>query len=383
MKLQGSMMRCVNAVEPPAADPRPTYPTVFYDPGAARVVAHSDWSSTNTMFDYRASWISINHQDGNGGQFELYRKGEWLTKEMSNYDNNLVGMTTVYHNTLALQNWCVNGTPGNLQWYETGEWANGSQWMEGMDAGDPTTVFSTGPGYVYAASNLTNLLNRPDFWSPNDAANSITQATRSIVWFNNDYVVIYDRATSANAGLFKRFNLSLVTDPAINDNVATETMADGQQLFIQTLLPLKPSTSAVDGAVNLNPIADLEPTRYIFTVEDPTLPVDTRFLHVLQGADPGAAMYAATYLQSTSGAAFDGAAFAGAAIYFPVSGSGSFTGTTLPDPAGVHSMLVTGLSPNGTYTVSVQSGVNGTVVSITPGNTGSTADGAGVLRLTF
>jgi hypothetical protein len=29
------------------------------------------------------------------GQFELFRKGEWLTKTMSNYDNNLVGMTTV------------------------------------------------------------------------------------------------------------------------------------------------------------------------------------------------------------------------------------------------------------------------------------------------
>ena len=41
-----------------------------------------------TMFDYRASWDSINHQLGDGGQFELYRKGEWLTKEMSNYDNN-------------------------------------------------------------------------------------------------------------------------------------------------------------------------------------------------------------------------------------------------------------------------------------------------------
>ena len=53
------------------------------------------------MFDYRASWISINHQDGNGGQFELFRNGEWLTKEMSNYDNNGVGMTTYYHNTLG------------------------------------------------------------------------------------------------------------------------------------------------------------------------------------------------------------------------------------------------------------------------------------------
>ena len=70
-----------------ATDPRPSFPTLFYDAPAGRIVAHSDWTPNGTMFDYRASWISINHQDGDGGQFELFRKGEWLTKEMSNYDN--------------------------------------------------------------------------------------------------------------------------------------------------------------------------------------------------------------------------------------------------------------------------------------------------------
>ena len=41
-------------------------------PPAGRILAHSDWTSNATMFDYRASWISINHQDGDGGQFEFY-----------------------------------------------------------------------------------------------------------------------------------------------------------------------------------------------------------------------------------------------------------------------------------------------------------------------
>ena len=132
------------------------------DPAAGRIVAHSDWSANNTMFDYRASWISINHQVGDGGQFELYRNGEWLTKEMSNYDNNALGLTTVYHNTLALQNWCANGTP-NLNWYETGEWANGSQWMLGLNAGDPTTITSSGPGYVYASKRPDPALQPAQF----------------------------------------------------------------------------------------------------------------------------------------------------------------------------------------------------------------------------
>ncbi len=365
-----------------ATDPRPSFPTVYYDPGAGRIIAHSDWTLNGTMFDYRASWISINHQDGDGGQFELFRKGEWLTKEMSNYDNNLVGMTTVYHNTLALQNWCPNGTP-DLNWFETGEWANGSQWMEGMDAGDPTTLFSTGSGYVYASSNLTNLFNRPDIWDSTLSAVDVTQATRSIMWLNNDYVVIYDRATTNHSGLFKQVHFSLVNPPVISGNVATETMPDNQQLFIQTLLPLAPALSSFNGAVNLNPIADLEPIQYIYQVADPSLPSDTRFLHVLQGADPGAPMAPATYLQSTNGTAFDGAVFSTMAVYFPVSATAQFTGTTLTAPAGVHTLLVTGLTPNASYAVSIVPNGSANVVTVATGGASATADAAGVIELAF
>jgi uncharacterized repeat protein (TIGR02543 family) len=364
----------------PGTDPRPTYPNVIFDPAAGRIIAHSDWTANGTMFDYRASWISINHQDGDGGQFELFRKGEFLTKEMSNYDNNLVGMTTVYHNTLALQNWCPNGTP-DLSWFESGEWANGSQWMEGADAGDPTTLFSTGPGYVYATSDLTNLFNRPDIWDSTLSATDVTQATRSIVWLNNDYVVVYDRATTQHSGLFKQIHLSLVNPPSITGNVATETMPDNQQLFIQTLLPQNPALSFFDGAVNLNPIAELEPTRYIYQVADSATPSDTRFLHVLQGADPGAPMATATYQQSTSGTPFDGAVFGTAAVYFPVSASAPFTGTTVSAPAGVQTLLVTGLAPNNSYGISVQPNGSGNVVSIAAGGVGATTDAAGVLDL--
>jgi hypothetical protein len=112
------------AVSPASAtDPRPGYPVMFIDPGAARIVAHTDWTPTGNMFDYRASWLSINHQDGNAGQFELFRKGEWLTKELSNYDNNGVGMTTYYHNTLGLQN-SAQAVPTPPRWSTGGSWAS-------------------------------------------------------------------------------------------------------------------------------------------------------------------------------------------------------------------------------------------------------------------
>jgi hypothetical protein len=172
------------------------------------------------------------------------------------------------------------------------------------------------------------------------------------VWLANDYIVVYDRATSVHSGLFKRFNLGLVTNPVISGNTATETMADSQQLFIQTLLPTDASITAAETDTTLNPIAQGEPTKYTLTVLDPTNPTDTRFLHVLHGADPGSAIVAATRETSASGTAFDGTVFGSYAVYFPVSATASFTGTTLPAPSGVITMLVTGLTANASYTVS-------------------------------
>ncbi len=363
----------------PAPDPRPSLPLVFYDPGAGRIVAHSDWTSSNTMFDYHASWESINHQDGNAGEFELYRKGQWLTKEMSNYDNNGVGLTTYYHNTLALKNWCSAGTP-SLGWDEVGEWKNGSQFMWGESAGDPTTVTSSGKGYVYAASDLTNLYNRPDIWDATQNAVDITRAQRSIFWLNNDSIVVYDRATSKSSGLFKRFNLSLVANPTISGLNATETLADGQQLFIHTLLPQNASITAREADTDLSPIADLEPTRYVMTVQDTSNPTDIRFLHVLQGADKGAKPTAASGFSTTAGTAFDGTLVGNTALLFihDARQTAGFAHTVYIEPSTVTANYVAGLTPGAAYTVTRNTGGGTVQVTIAAGGA-IHADAAGVL----
>jgi hypothetical protein len=335
------------------------------------------------MFDYRASWESINHQDGTAGQFELYRNGEWLTKELSNYDNNGFGLTTYYHNTLALQNTCSSCNPqATVQYWEQGELANGSQWMIGQNGGDPVTHFSNGAGYVFADTDMTKLYNRPNFWTPGNAFSNITQATRSILWINGDYIVTYDRATSQSANLFKRWNLTLIASPLINGNVADEVLPSGQQLFVQSLLPTNGAITSRYAAGDLSSVAELEPSRYVMTVQDPSNPTDTRFLHVLQGANPGAAMVPASYSQSTSGTPYDGAVFGSTAVYFPVTVSASFNGTALPAPAGVHTVMVAGLAPNTSYNATVMSGPGGTSITIQVG-TGSVSDSAGLLTVTF
>ena len=365
---------------PTPTDPRPSMPLTFYDPGAGRLLARTNWNANATWFDYRASWLSDNHQDGDGGQFEFFRNGEWLTKEMSNYDNNAVGMTTYYHNTLALKNWSASGTP-NLNWYENGEWANGSQWILGLNAGDPVTVNSNGSGYSYVSSDLTKLYNRPNIWTPSQGATDITQATRSILWLDADYVIIYDRASSIHSGLFKSFNLNFATSPNINGKVTTETMASGQKLFVQTLLPANASITSRYSAGDLNPHSDLDPMFYTLTIQDPSLPTDTRFLHVLQGSDLNGTMAQATYLSSTQGTAFDGAIFGKYAVFFPNLANSTIATTTFSVPSTVHKFVVTGLAPNSSYSVSSGLVGNQTVVTVTPGGTGYVTDSSGVLMV--
>jgi len=361
------------------ADPRPSLPLTFYDQGAGRAVSHSAWGANSAMFDYRSSWESINHQDGNAGQFEIYRNGEWLTKEMSNYDNNGYGFCTEFHNTLSLQNWSAQGTP-DLSWFENGEWSTGSQWILGENAGDPMNQFSVGSEYLYANSNITNLYNRPDIWTPAAGATDVKQATRSILWLS-PYAVIYDRATTNHSGLFKRFNLSLVNSPTISGNVATETMADGQQLFVTTLLPANPSYNTFNGASMLNPVAQLEPTQYIMQVEDPTLPADTRFLHVLQGANKGVAATKAVYVTSASGTPFDGVWLGSDAVFFPTSTASAVATTTFNVKPAVNRLYVTGLTPSTAYGVAIATTSAGFRVTVTPGGTTMKSDPAGLLQI--
>lgn len=360
-----------------AADPRPKLPRTFVDQRQGRVIARTSWHRTATMFDYRASWISINHQDADGGQFELYRRGEWLTKEMSNYDNNALGLTSPYHNTLALENWAADGTPSTLQWFEHGEWANGSQWILAQNQGDPKTRISSGRGYTYADSDLTPLYNRrPDPYQPAANATDIVQASRSIVWLHGDFVVVFDRAASRHAGLFKRFNLNLVNRPVVSGSLVREVTPNGQQLFMQTLLPSHMTATITDAAVNLNPIAELEPTRYQLQIEDPSRPRDTRFLNVLQAGDHGARHIHATLLHSRTGTRLDGAAFGHYAVFFVHDHGVRFRAASLPVPAAVHTLVVTGLQPQAHYRVKRRHGV----VSISAGGHGGLrADSAGAL----
>jgi hypothetical protein len=353
-------------------DPRPALPARFYDPALGRLLSRTDWTANATWFDFKCSWIGINHQNADCNQFEFYRNGEWLTKEHTNYDDGAIGKTTDYHNTLSLQ----NDVPGNLRWYETQTSQRGSQWLEGMAAGDPATLASGGDGYEFAQGDATHLYNRPFQWGKQ--ALDIAHASRSVVWLKPDFIVAYDRATSNTAGRFKRFNLQLVTNPSVLGHLAVETLPSGQKLFVQNLLPANATlTASLDEPIN--PLAEGEPTRYRLVMEDNSNPNDVRFLNVLQGADANQALQPASHIRSSDGR-YEGAVVNNTAVLFQSVLGPAAPAVSYAVPLGVDAHVITGLAPNTGYDLQTQPDPEGTRVTVSAGG-GYRTDAAGVLSV--
>ncbi len=351
------------------ADPRPALPTSFFDPSLTKLRARTDWSATATLFNWQCGWTAISHQAGDGNEFELFRKGEWLTKERTGYSNDGTGGTSEFHNTLGLQ----NTTPNNINWFEPPIVQRGGQWTNGQNAGDPTAITSQGNTYVYATGDATTLYNRPP------QVVDIAHASRSIVWLKPDHVVVYDRATSLTPNRFKRFFLQFTAPPVIVGKNMVVNTPGGQNVFLSNLLP---ATAVLTASVSetFNSVAQLDPTTNQLKIEDPANPTNIRFLNVLQGADGNTSADATVLVQSSAGNAFEGAVVRNTAVLFPNVWKMLFAMTTYTIPSSVTTQLVTGLVPSAGYDVAtVISGATATV-TITPGSQ-LVADAGGVLLI--
>jgi hypothetical protein len=353
---------------PPPADPRPAQPLTFYAPGLGHLYARTGWGPDATWFGYTLGWNTIDHQHGDGNNFHFYRRGEFLTKEVTSYD----GASSDYHNTLALQNDAPDhNDPGD---YRHTLWLRGSQWLY-EPAGDGTILaHSFGQDFVYALGDATHLYN-----TEYDLATDITQASRSIIWLKPDYVLTYDRAASKTANRFKRYWLQLPAPPVITGNRVRVTTPKGQQLFVSALLPVGAAlTGQPVPAPEGGEVAQYEPMKYQLQIEAPGNPQEVRFLTVLQGADAGAPASTVTAIQSTSGTAYAGAAVAGRAVVFPVNLGGTFSGVEFVVPGDTTTLLITGVQPGGSYAVHTQRQGDQIAVQVAAGGA-QQADTGGVL----
>ncbi len=336
-------------------DPRPTYPTAWYAPGMRRLLARTDWSETAALLSYNLSWDTVDHQSGNGNAIEFYRAGEWLTKIRVGYDFD-------YHTSDNMNTLTVMNTLPDRDDYRLMIAQRGSQWL--YSAGDPLPpIFAINTDYIVVYGDATPLYN-----SEYEGVTDVEHVSRSLVWLKPDIVVIYDRAATAAANPVMRFWLNFPDNATVSDTLTTMTTLAGQHLYVNTLLPLNAAISVTPLADEASsPPAHYENMRYRLMVE-PSNPVsETRFLHVLQGADAGTMPLATTLFESTGGTAYQGVIVGDTALLFPVDSTTAFDSVTYSANAARH--LITGLIPNAAYDVAMTGTGASLQITITPGST--------------
>lgn len=356
---------------PAPTDPRPGLPLEHTATGLNRTLSRTSWSDDARLFTYSLTWKTIDHQGGDGNEFELHRNGEWLTKQRMGYDTTWY---SDYHNTLTIENAPL---PPDSEERFLDLAQRGSQVPDSPD-GDPTLIAQTNNDeYFYASGDSTPLYNQPT-----RERTEVTHASRSLVWLKPDHVVVYDRAETRTDGRFKRFWLQSAAAFEVTGARAVAQTAGGQQLVSTTLLPDGATIVASADEPDAGQPAEGEPMQYRLMVEAAGAPRSARFLHVVQCADAGATPDEVTMVRSSDGSAYEGATVAGTAVLFAVDLGRDVSTTTVTVPVDVNRVLVTGLSKDGGYRVETKRNPDGTELTVAPGGD-ATADGGGVLAVTI
>jgi hypothetical protein len=362
--------------QPAPADPRGAWPTSHWAPSLGRLQARTSWNDAADvrLVNTKLSWTVVDHQHGDGNMFDFWRKGEWLTKEISAYGAGAA--LSEFKNTLTIQ----NDPAANVGGYHATALARGSQFLLGAHDGDPVVrVRGTASDYLLMTGDSTNLYN---YSNDGTTARGVTHASRSLFWLQPDVIVVFDRASTAVDGRFKRFWLNLPSHdaaPVLSGTTVVAATPGGQRLHVASLLPQAAARTVVGPAIDAPDQfwkASLDPMSadktnwtgaYRLRVEASGHPRSTTFLHVLQGADGGAAPAAPTLVQSDQGSATSGACVGSTAVLFPDDLYAATASTSFVVPAACTRVLLTGLVPGAGYTVQRAEVANGRRITLSAG----------------
>ncbi len=359
-----------NTAEP--SDPRSSYDNTFFSEGIGRCLSRTDWTEDASWFTYQLSWNTIDHQHGAGNSFELYRKGEWLTKEWTAY--GFTAACSDFHNTVCIGNDYPNRTNN---WRIT-MYNHGSQWFLDSDDNPEYHSKSWNDEYFYATGDATNLYN-----SQYLEASDVEHASRSILWLKPDLIFIYDRLASITEGRFKRFWLVFDNEPQISGNLSSVVTEGNQNVYVHTLQPLLDNVNiSVDTSRpdddGYDETGNYETMDFRLRVEAAGNPISVNFLHTVQATDQGVAQSNAGVISQIDDD-FDGSTIDDIAVIFPKSITTSlaagFSYGVLPN---IVNHYITALEPLSGYSVSLEENGGMHVITISEGGDVYTDEG-GVL----
>lgn len=226
----------------PERDYTRALPLDYYAPGQGFIIARSGWGPSATLVTFQCSGGPPDHAHADQGSFMLYRKGWWLSKELSGYGGFAAGPRA--HN-------------GMLFW--------------NLGAPRPAAKiigFHSSPHYTYAVASADGPYGSQGIQPPS----VVTRYTRTLLYLKPDLVVILDRSQVAGrpetlarpeayAGLLetgtpddvrqgrfsREFLLHLPVRPEMRDGILAARLEAGRQtLYAKTLLPRDTATDTVD-----------------------------------------------------------------------------------------------------------------------------------------
>ena len=198
------------------------------------LVSRSDWTAGATWMSFMAMQQGADHEHGNAGTFQVYRRGTWLTMDPLVYmSNEPVGAGATGHNS-PLLNFHGSGTAltgGSLDWARFSRTAGGYR-----------GECSVSPGYCYAQADMSGVYRVRD--SGQEETPDVQSATRDLLYLKPDVIVAADRFQYINGlAAMSISNLLAEAQPTVSGNRLTLPNGN-QRLHVNIVRPLSPVIKA-------------------------------------------------------------------------------------------------------------------------------------------
>jgi len=147
------------------------------------LVSRSDWTANATWVSFMAMQQDADHEHGNAGMFQVYRKGTWLTMDPKVYmSNEPIGVGATGHNSPLLNfHGSVTALTGT-----SADWARLSRTANGYRG-----ECSVSGNYCYAQADMSGVYQVTD--SGHGETPDVQSATRDFLYLKPDLIVVADR----------------------------------------------------------------------------------------------------------------------------------------------------------------------------------------------
>ncbi len=309
-------------------------PLDYWAPGVRYLYGRSAWTSAATAFFLQLGdrdTAHIGHAHDDWGTWQLWRGGEFVSRETAVYSHTIQGYANggaiggaraVGHNSLLVGGAASASSPLHMNGVAT------------------VPRLQSHASFAFAAVDLTPTATSTEFGNP-----AFVSWVRDFVFVRPlETLVVLDRLESSTAGATKTFLAHCSTNPALGTGTATCTVGT-QALVMTTLVPAASTYRTVNeaSAGNAGPLS-----QYRIEVDTSPGTAQSYILTVLQAKSSGAASLSPSVAENST--SFTLTLSAGNTIAFQKgmsSSGGSITtgGTTTPFRADAQAMTVTEAGP--------------------------------------